>query len=53
MWDEELKKFVGRTVESITRYGDEWIVFQFDDGTILSVKAFGNEDSWLELESLG
>ncbi len=53
MWNEELKKFVGRIVESITRYGDGYMEIRFDDGTRLSISAFGNEDSWLELESLG
>ncbi len=52
MWDEELKKFVGLTVESITRYGDGYMQICFHDGTCLTVGAQGTEESWLDVDSL-
>jgi hypothetical protein len=53
MRDEELRKFVGRTVESITRYGDGYMEIRFDDGTCLTVGAHSTEESWLDVDSLG
>jgi hypothetical protein len=53
MTNEELNKFVGRTVESVTRYGDSYMEIRFDDGSCLTVCSRGSEEQWLEVDSMG